>query len=145
MGMNIEDRIAKLEKELKQLKIDLAEDDEISEAVWKPRIGEICEFSDDGVKWCVDRFLDKFDDDGERKYQYIGDWDVHRDCRPLNDPMVIQLIPHKPGDPNPTKENSFVLIKYRSGATDILSSEHSYWGTAENNHHDEIVAWVPIE
>jgi hypothetical protein len=44
--VNIQDRIAKLEKELKQLKIDLAEDDEITEAVWKPRVGEIILVSD---------------------------------------------------------------------------------------------------
>jgi hypothetical protein len=139
--VNIQDRIAKLEKELKQLKIDLAEDQEITEAVWKPRVGEIVEMSDDGETWLLRRFVgpdgaeDPLDEFGESFAYY----------RPLNDPMVIQLIPHKPGDPNPTKENSFVLIKYRSGATDILSSEHSYWGTVENNHHDEIVAWAPSE
>jgi hypothetical protein len=138
--VNIQDRIAKLEKELKQLKIDLAEDQEITEAVWKPRVGEIVLMSHHGDDWETMRFV------AMRLGCYVAEnGDFYDYCKPLNDPMVIQLIPHVPGDPNPTIDDCFVLIKYRNGVTDILTAEHAYWGTIENSHDGEIVAWAPLD
>ena len=125
--MNIQDRIAKLEKELAELKGELE---------WTPRKGEIVKFSNDGVQWRTGKIVgynyskDYVDDDENVMYyedDYGDNWNY---CHPLNDPMVIQLIPHVPGDPVP-KWNGEALYITRAGDYYIDSVCDLFWGENE--------------
>jgi hypothetical protein len=143
MGMNIQDRIAKLEKELKQLKIDLAEDDEITEVVWKPRVGEIILVSDNKEQWYYSKFSGYEDDDS-----YCGvEGEYWTYAKPLNDPMVIQLIPHKPGDPRPCDEDKDVIALHGNEFSSqryytCEKALYLYWGV--NDDESDIFAWAPL-
>ena len=135
--MNIQDRIAKLEKELKQLKIDLAEDEEITEVVWKPRKGEIVEMSDDGEVWVLRRYY------GTYEHSYLDNFkESWMMCRRLNDPMVIQLIPHKPGDPRPYGDANNVIVVFKSGYYDAANPREFDWD--DDNDEANIVGWFDI-
>ena len=133
--MNIQDRIAKLEKELAQLKEEVSEE-KVDES-WKPRVGEIVEMSDDGHYWLLRRYED--DDDFGFMDTFGESFEM---CRPLNDPMVIQLIPHVPGDPKPYGDANNVIVVFKSGAYDASNPRDFDWedGLDEAN----IVGWFDI-
>ena len=143
--MNIQDRIAKLEKELAELKGEL-------EVVWMPRKGEIVKFSNDGVQWRTGKIVgynyskDYIDDDEDIMYyedDYGDNWSY---CHPINDPMVIQFIPHKSGDPMPCEENRVIMVKFGNNTYDTGIAGDWYWGNRDEDEYDYlIVAWAPLD
>ena len=136
--MNIQDRIAKLEKELAELKEELSE--EKVDTSWKPRVGEICEFSDDEDRWIISRLVEA--KDSLQEYPYSSTHEDFRYCRPLNDPMVIQLIPHVPGDPRPSGDANKVVVVFESGEYDTQSPYELDWG--DDNEEGNIVGWLDV-
>jgi hypothetical protein len=111
--MNTLERIAKLEKELQELKeMALSSIDDIQVLhQWVPRVDEIVEVGDDASEWFVDRFVDHHPDSD---YPYVTTHDsCWRYCRPLNDPDVIQLHPFAPGEY--PKDDQMVLVRLSTG------------------------------
>ena len=133
--MNIQDRIANLEKELAQLKEEVSEE-KVDES-WKPRVGEIVEMSDDGHYWLLRRYED--DDDFGFMDTFGESFEM---CRPLNDPMVIQLIPHVPGDPKPYGDSNEVIVVFKSGHYDASNPRDFNWD--DDNDEYNIVGWFDI-
>jgi len=137
--VNIQDRIAKLEKELAELKEDCLDES------WSPREGEICEFSDDKDIWYTERFVVKTDD---TSYPYVSySSEAYKYCRPLNDPMVIQLIPHVPGDPMPCDGDAKVLVRLKMGALEIDHAKNWDWSLSRYREleRSNIVAWKRLD
>ena len=136
--MNIQDRIAKLEKELAELR-EYVEQPDPTQDNRSPRVGEIVLMSHHGDDWETMRFV------AMHLGCYVAEnGDFYDFCKPLNDPMVIQLIPHKPGDPMPCKGNQFILVKFGNGSYDNARADDWYWDTYEDAPDSEIVAWVPM-
>ena len=144
--MNIQDRIAKLEKELAELKGEL-------EVVWTPRKGEIVKFSNDGVQWRTGKIVgynyskDYIDDDENVMYyedDYGDNWNY---CHPINDPMVIQLIPHVPGDPMPCSKDKDVITLH---GNEFAEERYYTVGAAGEIHWDmcdsdsDVFCWAPL-
>ena len=140
--MNIQDRIAKLEKELAELKGELEVD-------WMPRKGEIVKFSNDGVQWRTGKIIgynyskDYVDDDEDTMYyedDYGDNWNY---CHPLNDPMVIQLIPHVPGDEMPCDFDSDVIVLHGNDFSKryytVDSAKNISWDRFDSN--DDVFGW----
>lgn len=119
--MNIQERIEALEKELEALKTEYKNG--ANKADWQPRLGEIIEMSNNGKIWYTQRFV-KFVN-GE-KFPCVSETGLYKYMRPLNDPMVIQLIPHTPGDSLP-KWNGEVLYKTKAGDYFIDHCSDLYW------------------
>ena len=140
--MNIQDRIAKLEKELVELR-EYVEQPDPTQDNWSPRVGEIVLVSSYGDEyensWEVRRFVEMEDNNYVSEDGYF--WEF---CKPLNDPMVIQLIRHVPGDPMPCKGNQFILVKFGNGSYDNARADDWYWDTYEDAPDSEIVAWAPM-
>lgn len=142
--MNIQDRIAKLETqicqnidELTKLKEEMSKENKI----WIPRVGEIVEMSDDRESWYVQKFVD-IEEGEETIYRFNGDYESFTFCRPLTDPMVIQLIPHVPGDPKPYGDANNVIVVFKSGEYDAANPRDFNWD--DDNYEDNIVGWFDI-
>jgi hypothetical protein len=142
--MNIQDRIAKLETqicqsidELTKLKEDTRLDNK--ENTWHPRQGEIVEMSDEGVGWFIRRYGRQTDFNYE---DTLGERFVM--CRPLDDPMVIQLIPHTPGDPRPPfGDAQRLIVAFENGEYDVSYSHNVGWG---NNYEGyNVIGWIDID
>ena len=134
--MNIQDRIAKLEKELAQLK------EEVSlkkvDNSWKPRVGEIVLMSHHGNDWETMRFV------AMRLGCYVAEnGDFYDYCKPLNDPMVIQLIPHVPGDPMPSFADAHrIVIVFENGQYDVSYTHDVSWG--DDNDGYNVIGWFDV-
>ena len=142
--MNIQDRIAKLEKELEELKESYMKDEDAKENTWTPREGEICEFSDDEDIWHIERFVVKTDD---TKYPYVSYTEAYKYCRPLNDPMVIQLIPHKPGDPMPCDGHKDVITLHGNEFAEeryyaASAAGENLWDMCDSE--SDVFGWAPL-
>lgn len=135
--MNIQDRIAKLEKELVELK------EQCVDVPWTPREGEICEVSENGREWLV-RKVYKYKPEEENPY--VSDFAKWPLARPLNDPMVIQFIPHKPGDPMPCGGDEEVIIRFRSGCIGVQHAGETDWSLAiaRSLFSSDVIAWAPL-
>jgi hypothetical protein len=83
-------------------------------AEWKPRVGELCEFSDtEDFKKMRLGYFDHIN--MGNPYPYIERTDIgHRYCRPLQDQNIIQMIPWEGGE-CPVPDDTRVLIQYRDG------------------------------
>ena len=138
--MNIQDRIANLEKELAQLKEEVSEE-KVDES-WKPRVGEIVEMSDDGHYWLLRRYED--DDDFGFMDTFGESFEM---CRPLNDPMVIQLIPHVPGDPMPCGKDKDVITLHGNEFAEeryycASAAGESHWDMCDSD--SDVFGWFPL-
>ena len=141
--MNIQDRIAKLETQICQSIDELTKlKEEVSlekvDDSWKPRVGEIVEMSDDGDYW----LLRRYEDDGDFGFMdtFGESWE---NCRPLNDPMVIQLIPHVPGDEMPCDFDSDVIVLHGNDFSKryytVDSAKNISWDRFDSN--DDVFGW----
>jgi len=109
--MNTLERIAKLEKELQKLKEEVMSAPEPPD--WMPRKGEICEFGDADEYWVTTKFVEYDNDD---VYPYVvEDNNRYMFCRPLNDPMVIQLVPHDQDPSAPCDPSDVVVVLFTGG------------------------------
>ena len=132
--MNIQDRIAKLEKELAELKASYQKDEEEE---WKPRVGEIVEMSDQGGYWLLRRY------DSESDFGFIDSFgESWENCRPLNDPMVIQLIPHVPGDAAPCESGNATIVLYENGEYESTSFDLDW--SNRNAEGYNIIGWTAL-
>ena len=143
--MNIQDRIAKLEKELSELKESYMKDVDAKENTWKPRVGEICEFSDDEDMWIISRLVEV--KDSLQEYPYSSTHEDFRYCRPLNDPMVIQLIPHVPGDPMPCGKDKDVITLHGNEFAEeryycASAAGESHWDMCDSD--SDVFGWFPL-
>jgi len=140
--VNIQDRIAKLETQICQSIDELTKlKEEVSlekvDDSWKPRVGEIVLMSHHGNDWETMRFV------AMRLGCYVAEnGDFYDYCKPLNDPMVIQLIPHVPGDPKPYGDANNVIVVFKSGAYDASNPRDFNWGY--DNDEADIVGWFDI-
>jgi hypothetical protein len=108
--MNTLERIAQLEKELQELK-DLVSLEIPCKENYKPRPGEICVFSVDDDDHCITARFIEFDDTDI--YPYVTeDGCKYPYCHPLNDPMVIQLIPHNQDFDEPCNPSDEVVVLF---------------------------------
>ena len=124
-----------MQTELDALKRRIAEiEAQMAEPDWVPFPGEIVEGRDrDGDEWVVSRFVERVP---ERCHQWDCGVDMWIHVRPLQDPNVIQLRPHTPGDPMPCDGKSMVVVRIPDGR---ISSGKAYsWAW------DGIVAWAPL-
>jgi hypothetical protein len=140
--MNTLERIEKMEKELAELK-ELVSLEIPCKENYKPRPGEICEFGDADDYWVTTKFV-KYDNDDVYPY-VVEDANRYMFCRPLNDPMVIQLIPYSPGEDNPlVDKGQNVIVIQRNGFIDCGEVSHFYWGECSDSGND-IVGYKVIK
>lgn len=93
---------------------------------WKPRVGELCEFSDDIENYIIDYFLEY------RKNCYIDrERVVWRHCRPIQDPNIIQMIPHD-GGKCPVPGETMVLARIKDGLYLLKKACDFFWGKGTN-------------
>ena len=140
--MNILERIEKMEAELQELKemaidsID-AKTAEVEEGEYVPRSGEIVELSDDGNEWVVVKLTNY---DGNDVFPYeIFDGTRYLYCRPLQDKMVIQLIPHEPNGEMPC--DGAVIVLFQNGTYDFGNAEDFDWSGKHCIPEYKIVGW----
>jgi hypothetical protein len=133
--MNTIERIAKMEKELEELKKEMNSVESYSK--YTPRPGEICEFGDGDDKWCVGRFVEY---DSEKNYPYTFDGDgVAARCRQLQDPMVIQLIRRNPEDVHmPCFDHETVIVLTGEDKYDVGPAGDYNWKSSQ------IKAWIKL-
>ena len=140
--MNIQDRIAKLETQICQSIDELTKlKEEVSlekvDDSWMPRKGEIIRVTDNKEDWAYTRFAEY-----KKDYYYDDNGDFWMYAEPLNDPMVIQLIPHVPGDPRPSGDANKVVVVFESGEYDTQSPYELDWG--DDNEEGNIVGWLDV-
>lgn len=130
--------------ELNTLKYRIAElEAQMNEPEWVPFVGEIVEVSDNDLdeKWTARRFASY---SGNAEYRYRSDnGEYWKHCRPLSDPNVIQLRPHRPGDPMPCDDNTRVIYRLRNGDYTTEWAFNLDWGV-QDYPATEIDAWAPV-
>jgi hypothetical protein len=101
------------------------------EPEWKPSVGELCEFCDwknfekpnlITIAYYAGVEFSRYKDSTEKTYTY---------CRPLQNPNIIQMIPHDGGDcPVLGWEN--VLIRFRDGYMENRKPKGLDWSHTNN-------------
>jgi len=131
--VNIQDRITKLEKELAELKESVGKKE-----MWFPRKGEIIRVTDNKEDWAYTRFAEY-----KKDYYYDDNGDFWMYAEPLNDPMVIQLIPHVPGDEMPCDFDSDVIVLHGNDFSKryytVDSAKNISWDRFDSN--DDVFGW----
>ena len=139
--VNILNRLEQIENEVRELKKEIETD--VDDKGWMPRPGEIVEVGDNREEWFVDRLVD-YDESSDYAYKTTHDaaW---RYCRPLNDPMVIQLTPHDPvGGKMPCDGDEDVLVMYGDGTYDHMPARELYWNDEDLTYDVQIIGWTKL-
>lgn len=135
--MQLQERIANLEKELADLKLEVIKDQDI------PNIGEIVEMGDDIEEdWLLRRFCGFAVDSGLPMDEFGESFCYYRR---LSDPMVVQLKPYDPQkDDTPDIAGAWVLVVYENGQYHYTSDPHILdWGD-QNPRGFNIKGWVVL-
>jgi hypothetical protein len=138
--MNTLERIAKLEKELAELK-ELVNLEIPRKENYEPRPGEICEFGTTDDYWLTAKFVEYDRDD---VYPYVvEDNSKFMFCRQLNDPMVIQLIPYSAEEGVTPKHSNRVIVLQKNGVYDSGYIDDFVWNESCDKSL-QIVGYFPI-
>lgn len=104
---------------------------------YKGQLVEGRDFDDD--VWKIDTFVRYLSD---TSLPYLCRNDPWKQCRPLQDPLIIQFRPHTPGDTMPCDGKQKVRVMYRCGDIDIDKAKEYDWNEAGTN--TDIIGWLPI-
>ena len=97
-------------------------------AEWKPRKGELCEFWDGNPR---NPRIDYFQQMSTgQPYIFAATHDTWKHCRPIQDPNLIQMIPHDGGE-CPVPGDTKVLVKIRDGAMWDSRAKNLRWRHAD--------------
>ena len=124
------DRIEKLQAQVAEISAEL--EALKAQPEWVPFPGEIVEVSDGGSQWIVRKFHSMKD----RRYMTHGGalWNF---ARPLSDPNVIQLRPHKTGDPMPCEGGERVFYRIGGGMLRMIMR-------AGDLDWSKRISWAPV-
>ena len=134
------DRIEKLQAQVAEISAELEALKAKAEPEWVPFPGEIIEYpTHDG--YAVRIATGEVDEDGD-PFAYVngesnGVTNVFHCARPLSDPNVIQLRPHKAGDPIPCKGDERVLYRIGGGMLRMIMR-------AGDLDWSKRISWAPV-
>lgn len=106
-------------------------------AEWKPRKGELCIFFNASL---ADFVIDYFEEKGGD--YFVSNSNTWKHCRPLQDPDLIQMIPHDGGE-CPVPMDTKVLIKGRDGSNYVELAENLRWEHTDDE--DDIVKYAVLK
>ena len=130
------ERIEKLQAQVAEISAELESLKAKAEPEWVPFPGEfvLCR-NYEGDQWELDRFTGHITDP-------LG-WHCERAAwsyiQPIKNPNVIQLRPHKAGDPMPCEGGQKVLVRY----TQTMGIPHAT-GDARDRNWNQVTAWAPL-
>lgn len=112
--------------------------------LWIPprqMLAEITDNPDDG--WVIRTVKAGADFNNEYPYTVVPYGQKWRQCRPLQDPLVLQFRPHTPDDPPPVGDYEYVIVVRRSGIIEGGESIDLEWDLDSENPETEIIGWLP--
>lgn len=105
---------------------------------WEGQIVEVRDYDD--AKWATRRFMRT----SKIKPCFVAENDIAwSDCRPLQDPLILQFKPHTPGDPMPSSRGAQVSVMRRDGVVTSCEAWQLDWDKIPSYPHLEIIGWMP--
>ena len=145
------ERIEKLQAQVAEISAELESLKAKAEPEWVPFPGEIIETRayTEAHTWQL-RVATGGTDKMGRVTTYLngersGEVTTWADARPLSDPNVIQLRPHKAGDPMPCAPDTLVIVRFCNGIIPNVNRPASEWEwVARGSGGYSIAAWAPL-